>query len=249
MFDLTYTLINSINSPIENQSRLIAFASASWPPYVIDEGDGGDAKGMGVELIEALFKRIDGIDVKFPIMPWSQAIEEVKNGDKDGTFLLINTKERQSFMEFSMPLFSEQSLLWYLKDKFPNGLEWQDLGDLEGFHIGIVRGYSHGTNFDEKSFKKLLKVELIDSTEKLFSKLVEDKQLDIVIENEYVGHKFSRQYNFDTIKIEHARRPLMKDDYCIALSKKTDAKDLIPTIDDVIKQMQKEGVIKRILGR
>ena len=71
-----------------------------------------------------IFDHLPETDVSFPLIPWNRALREVEIGTKDGIVVLLKTQDRERYLEYTEPLFSAASLVWYSRDKFPAGFEW-----------------------------------------------------------------------------------------------------------------------------
>ena len=75
-------------------------------------------------------------------------MREVEAGTKDGIVMLLKTPERERYMDYTAPLITSYSLLWYSEAHFPRGFVWSTVEDLQSHQIGITQGYSYGELID-----------------------------------------------------------------------------------------------------
>ena len=68
----------------------ISLVEDPWPPYI--EGRTGEPASGGklVELYRELFRRIEGVEVEYLLMPWKRALVEVELGRQDGFLKLLS---------------------------------------------------------------------------------------------------------------------------------------------------------------
>lgn len=215
-----------------------------WPPYV-DGVLGEDASsGVAVEIVERLFARIPDAEVRFPLIPWKRALREVEEGHSDGIPILLKTAERESYMVFSDALLNGENLIWYSDVNNASAFEWQEIEDLQGYRIGVTRGYSNGDLIDTSIEQGELKVVQAPNVQQLFAMLANGR-VDIVLANDVVGYSLARLYPRAAIK--PARKAVLSEVFHIGISKKSAARELLPEINAVIKAMHEEGLIDRIL--
>ncbi|MFZ6751392.1 substrate-binding periplasmic protein [Undibacterium sp. Ren11W] len=87
-------------------------------------------------------------------VPWKRALESAQNGE-GLIFGISKTQERQRKLTFSLPIYTEQSLLVTRCDA---RFRFNSMQDLKGKTLGIVRGTSYGEEFDQQK-NILFKVE------------------------------------------------------------------------------------------
>lgn len=237
---LTLSLPQSVNA-----DKTLVFPNDPWPPFMLGKEGSDSVAGVGAELMFTLFSRVEGVDIRIPLVPWNRALHLVEQGDADGIPLLYKTAEREVYMEFSDPLFSSQDLVWYSKTYFPNGLEWQTANDFSPYTVGVVSGYSYSEEIDKAIQDKKFTVLKVKNAKKLFS-LLAGGRIDVALANKVVGSSLIRE-DFANRNIVSMKKPIAEDDYYIAFSKKTDAKELIPQVNKAISELKAEGLIDKII--
>lgn len=82
-----------------------------YPPFTyIDES--GSLVGASVEIWK-LWSERTGIPVELIPLEWEEAIESVKRGGADAVDLIFFTPERESFFDFSFPIYEVTSSIYY----------------------------------------------------------------------------------------------------------------------------------------
>lgn len=224
------------------QTKIVTLAEDSWPPYIRGKEDGSNASGgVAVNIIQDIFKQIDGVDVEFKLFPWMRVLKSVKEGQLDGCILLKKTPERLEYMEFTAPLLDDQLLLWYKPSHFPDGFSWEKYTDLSDYKIAGQLGYSYGNDWDRAVENKVISVYEVDSGLQLMAMLMSDR-VDLIVMNKMVGYAYMKEEGFKN-KFLAAEKPIESNTLYISFSKKSWAKKLIPEINRIISKMKQDGTI------
>lgn len=242
---LTVFTVCSLFSNNAFGDKTFVFPNDPWPPFMLGEEGEEAVEGIGVELMRAIFSRVDGASITIPLVPWKRALNSVRSGSADGIPLLYKTTEREEYMIFSDSLFPSQDLVWYSKNHFPNGLEWQTADDFSPYRMGIVSGYSYSEEIDKAIADKKFAVTKVKNTHQLFT-LLAGGRVDVAIANRVVGTSLIKK-NVDNRHIISMKKPIAEDDYYIAFSKKTSAKEFLPLVNKAIAELKAEGKIETIV--
>lgn len=227
-------------------AETVTLATDPWPPYVTGDLDRGVNGGIIFELVTEIFARIDGVEVEFAMLPWKRALAEVRNGALDGIPMLLKTPERETYMAYTDPLATSRSLIWYSKERFPNGFGWEQVDDLISYRIGVARGYSYGV-MDAPLKSGRFDVTAVNDTSQLF-RMLKLQRLDLVLANDAVGYTQIERHA-DAGSIVPADKETEVETHYMSFSKKSPAVHLIPQINRIMAEMRKEGVTARILRR
>lgn len=241
---LTFIAVSSASA----QSMLeITLVEDPWPPYI--EGQLGKSASGGtlITLYKEVFKQIEGVKVNYKLLPWKRALIEVEKGAYDGIMALFKSQERLEVMDFSAPIFTGRTMLWYSSDKFPQKLEWNSFEDLLPYQIVMLRGSAMGKPLLEARKNGIpLKIVETNNHNQQFE-MISRGRGDITVLTEIVGYHFL-QNNKLKGSITPMEKPLSSDDiYYMAFSKKSPARKLIPQINKIITDMQKTGQLDKIL--
>ncbi len=92
---------STVQEVVENRSRTLTLRVSDFPPqYYLDEYD--NWRGLDVELGKALVEEA-GYVAEFVELPWSRALESIKEGRIDIMMNLSITPEREEFLNFLGP--------------------------------------------------------------------------------------------------------------------------------------------------
>ncbi|BEU03792.1 hypothetical protein OAG1_25920 [Agarivorans sp. OAG1] len=165
-------------------NRLVVTGNAEYPPILWrDQNHPGKLTGLAIELLElALMDTEISVDARDRGV-WARALQEAKHGEIDmlaGAFL---TNERQEYMDYIVPQFTDvPSVVWTKKGNEFNYQKWEDLLDRRG---GTLVNNSFGQDFDAYA-KKNLKILSSASAERSFAMLLADR-FDYVLYELYQG--------------------------------------------------------------
>jgi polar amino acid transport system substrate-binding protein len=157
-------------------AETITFAVGEWAPYVSEKLPGyGD---HAIKITEAYKKA--GIDVKFKFMNWNRAYEMVKSGKEMGSFSWYKTPEREGEVAFANK-HTEQTIshIYFLKSKFPNGIEAKSLEDLAKQKVKFVGIASY---WYDKPLKEMKADAKMLGKEEMVWKTIKAGRADVFIE-------------------------------------------------------------------
>lgn len=230
------------NSPMN-----ISLVEDPWPPYI--EGTVGEHASGGklVELYRELFRRIEGVEVQYLLMPWKRALVEVERGRKDGIMALFKSAERSRVMDFTAPVFTGRTMLWYSNSKYPAALHWDTMDDLEGYDIVVLRGSAMADPLYAAVERGVpLSIIEVNSHRQQFEMILKGRA-DIAPLTEVVGYHLLESEGWKGT-MQPMKKPLSDGDvYYMAFSRKSPARKLIPRINAILDEMHQEGLITRIL--
>ncbi len=141
-----YIIAFAVSIAASHAENIIVMGDDS-PPYM---GRSLENYGFLPEVIStALSDSKYNIDIQ--IVPWARAILNAKSGSIDAILGVYFTEERDQYLLYSDPIIEVQTVLFsHPSDE----LKFSKLSDLSNYRIGIVRGSSYGSEFDNASFLK-----------------------------------------------------------------------------------------------
>ncbi|MFW7526459.1 transporter substrate-binding domain-containing protein [Vibrio ostreicida] len=161
---------------VTGYTATITAAQDPWPPFVQKDASN---PGVAVEIVKAAFKS-QGHEVDFKIIPWTRALNEVKDGRIDVLIGTWYTDERATYLNYSDP-YLENSLK-FIKLK-GDGFEFNGIDSLSGKTVGMIRNYGYGDAFlNATNFKKPEANDLVSNAKKLIA-----KRIDLTLEDELVA--------------------------------------------------------------
>ena len=124
----------------------ITLGYVDFPPYEFEKN--GKPAGILVIIVETLFQKAD-IPLTLKSLPFKRAYSYAKAGKINGLFNFYKTKERLKFFDYTEPIITNPLVLFVRKDSI---LKFDTLEDLKGIEIGVMRGYTYGTDFEKSTF-------------------------------------------------------------------------------------------------
>lgn len=169
-------------------------------PTVILMSEELDAKGKVLPLaqhIQGIFYSLEkhsGLKLEIRRYPWKRALEMAMNGEGI-IFGISKTTEREKSLVFSSALFSDKV---YLVTRCDQTFKYQQIADLKGKVIGLVRGTSYGTEFDSQ-IGKLFQVEADTGSNagrlrKLYSRRMDAFLLYSIQESKQLATQINQSY-------------------------------------------------------
>ncbi|AYC07395.1 transporter substrate-binding domain-containing protein [Vibrio cholerae] len=170
------TLISVVLCSFSAWAQTITAAQDPWPPFVMENAQ---QKGLSVDIVTAAFAT-QGYTVEFTIMPWSRALNDVKEGKIDILPATWFTQERTAYLTYSDNYLTNQ--VKFIK-KAGDNFEFAGLASLNGKKVGIVRGYGYGDKFmNDPSFFRPESTDLKQNLQKL-----QAGRIDLAVEDELVA--------------------------------------------------------------
>lgn len=219
--------------------KQISILSSNYPPHIYKEN--GEIKGIRVELLTELFKRM-GYKYVPKIMPWARAVVMIKEGKSDGICSIWYKPEREEFLYYpKLPYVLEVQAIYQ-----PVGakeISYRSLNDFKGLRVGTIRGFSFPKEFMESP---LFEIQTVTTDKQNFRKLAMGR-LDVVISDSIVGDY--------TIKQEGLQDQVFRNKYnynegfwgYVAFSKMLpDGKYIAEKYDRVMKDLLSEGFYSHI---
>ncbi|WP_155197575.1 substrate-binding periplasmic protein [Roseibium hamelinense] len=181
--------------PSDVRAETIAFGVGEWSPFV---GEKLHDKGLYSKLVAEFFEK-NGFQVALEFYPWRRSLELVRSGTLPATFPWSFTEDRQpDFYYPKRPIGFLNDVIYYRRDRFPNGLTINSINDIRSKGLSAV-GISdywyqnplkeagieyHEVSYDEQAWKMLAL-----------------GRVDIFIENDVVGdrRKASVLQNMSTV--------------------------------------------------
>ena len=129
-----------------------------YPPYQY-LGD-GRMLGLDHDLVVNAFKSV-GVYVRIELHPWDECIRLLDNGTADAVFQMVRTPEREEKYLFS-DLLRKATIMLYRSKSFNFRLRGDsEIEDqLQGYRLGLVKGYSYGPQID--GLRGVVKIEVED---------------------------------------------------------------------------------------
>ncbi|WP_108648978.1 substrate-binding periplasmic protein [Dongshaea marina] len=121
-------------------AKAVTLTADEWPPF---SGKKLQNMGLANEIVVTALKK-GGMESKVKILPWTRAMESVKQGKMDAISTVWYTDERAKTFIYSDPYLSNRVV--FVK-KAGNPFEYDGVDSLSGKNVGIIRDYGYGDAF------------------------------------------------------------------------------------------------------
>jgi len=215
----------------------IRFAAGEWAPFISKDlpGFGPHAKRVSLIFEEAGFK------ATYKFFPWNRSYNLVKNGQYVATFSWFRTPERETEMLFPKnPITITSNVLFFKKERFPDGLVFKSYEDLaqKGLKIVGVTSYWY-----EAGLKKAGADSHFVSRSELAWKILASDRADIIIDELSVGQMDIKKYlGADAVLAYAHTNPVAQDPMYILFSKvHPRARELMEKYDAAYEKLKSQG--------
>lgn len=222
----------------------IDFCEDPWPPYTYGEMGAPPSKGYAVEFLNEIAARTN-ITVTMTLLPWKRCLLMAERGEMDGIMLLTKNDQRTQYLDFSIPVMSDNNLVWYRRmDNIHKKLD--SFSDLKNYRIGLAASFNYGDEFEAAIKEFNLNVEVAHDIKSNFRKLALGR-IDVFFVNLAVANEVFRQNPELEKNIVYSDKLFKKVPFFIAISKKSKARSIVPKLNQTIQTMAEDGTIDRIL--
>jgi len=222
---------------------VVKLCSDPWPPINIGKVGEMATGGYGVAVLTEIFKRMD-IKLELPIRPWKQCLKLVEHGQMDGLQSCVFSNERTRYLSTTDPWVIGAGVWYYMKEKFPDGFEWESYDDFKGYKVVGFAGSAYGKDVDDASKRGVLNLHRAKNAEsaiKVLAAGVHDFYLDFNLVGDYLFESAGLKDKYMSPK-----KPLYVNAQRFCIGKKSPIHDLIPEINDKLSELKAEGIIEDI---
>jgi polar amino acid transport system substrate-binding protein len=220
-------------------ARELVVGASPWPPY---DGEELPQRGMSNAILGAAFERA-GHKLTYVFDMWHRTLEGARMGVFDLLPAVWHTQERARDLEFSEPYLVTEVRFLKRRD---SDIKFNQLSDLEGYMIGVVRDYAYGEEFNEAP--GLVRVDANFVVQNLFK--LAQRQIDLTVGDQRVlTWELSRQMPETMNQLEFLPKPLDRRDLYIAVSlQNKDHDTIVKDFNKAIKAMKADGSYDRIVS-
>ncbi len=228
---------------ISDDIKIIRIAEeASWPPFTYEKS-GKAETGLAFELMTEIFSSTD-IRINMDLFPQKRMLSYLKTGEYDVVSVISKCKEREKYLDYSVPLFEDKKMVYYSSAKISN-FNWNSYIDFKNYKIGITRGTNYSDDFSRAVNEYNLDIDEVTSNLQNFQKLNAGR-VDLVIMNQSTASELFRINNEFKKNIRKAEKPVSVFNYHMAFSRNSPRKIIKNEINEIILGLQEKGVIQKI---
>jgi polar amino acid transport system substrate-binding protein len=225
---------------IKMKDELIISGHPNSPPIMWREKN--SIKGVGAELAEIIFAE-QNIPVKNEYAgDWREVLQKAEDGKIDLIVGLFKQTDRMRYLDYSIAYAEVPVVIVVKRSRTFTFNKWSDLIGKKGT---MNTGESWGREFDEYLKKKLQIQEL--PVEQGFQALVDEK-VDYMVISLFPAEIKSRKYGVQN-QIEILQKPVTTQNYYMAFSKKSKFTNLLPKVNEKLKELTGNGRVNKLLDR
>ncbi|MBL4796079.1 MAG: transporter substrate-binding domain-containing protein [Oleispira sp.] len=203
----------------------IVIVTNDYEPYTSSKNGGS---GVMLEIIQQAFNEVD-LKVTFKFYPWKRGQRELDKGLVFAAAPYFKTKERQEIYDFSDPILPMFNRWFYNTENFPEGFEWSELSDFQGYNIGGILGFWYISALEESGVSP----ELVKNDMQNLRKLA-TQRIDFTIIDELTGNGLIREHMPSKIKIiKYLDKPFDVQESHLLISRS------YPNSEEITKQFNK----------
>jgi len=216
----------------------LVLAATNWEPIM---GEGMKNGGYLTEVVTTALKRA-GYSVEIRWVPWKRALEMSKQGIYDGVIAASYTKERHRHFNCTLPIVSDDFAYF--------GLAHQRLNHDLFLHcnpvtIGVLRGSAIIQTLQKN---KNITIDQANNHNQNIKKLLAERINFIIGSKISIQYILARQFPNQQKNIVLIEPIYRKNQYHILFSRQSpEHANIIGSFNQAFNQMQKEGVIDKIL--
>jgi polar amino acid transport system substrate-binding protein len=235
----------SVFVPLATAEQVVVAYNDDWAPYSA-KGTGSSAKGILVDLLqEALGNRM-GMEVKHIALPWGRVQEDVRSGAYDA-FITVPTAERLTYVNSSQQIAFTVEMRAFVNRHSSKKAEIESVTGVDQFaQLRVCDIFANG--WAKRLYEqKQIKVQYFRDSEVCFRQIAAGRY-DITLEAAEVGRMLQSK---DEFKDEITMLPAVIDqmDFTFMINQKSKHVGILARFDEVIVQMQQEGVVREIVAR
>jgi len=189
---LAILLIHSLFSNLAVSDEIVLVADV-WCPYNCEPNS--DTPGYLIEIAQYAFEK-EGHTIKYLTLPWSRAIQMVRNGEYHG---IVGTgkSETPEFIFPKEPLIRSEHVFY---TNLENKWTYDGLESLKKINLGVINDYSYGALYEEyirenaKNSKQITTVFGDDGLNRLI-KMLEKRRIDAFIEEKQTILEYLKRSN------------------------------------------------------
>ncbi len=126
---------------IANAESIRVGGTGYWSPYCyISPNEPANLQGFTVDFLKEVFNQPDDA-LNLAALPWKRCLVMLENNELD--LVLDGSKDSPRLQKylFSDEIYHLDNVLYYLKDRFPNGPNLKSVKDMNNYSLGGIYGF------------------------------------------------------------------------------------------------------------
>ena len=232
-------LLFSLFAASPSLAKTYYFVGTSFP-LILEKGPQGEVRGLGVDIVREIAQRL-GHKIKIEIFPFKRALRMIETGRADAFIGPYKSEEREAFMIYTQSYFYQDPMAFYVRES--NEFQWDgSLSSLTGKKIGLTRGWSYGTEFDQ--FRSQLNIFEVENIEASLKMLLFDR-IELVASHPRAANRVIDLLNIRG-QVKMILPPIIVNKGYFGFSRKRDLGSFIDQFDSEFNKMVSSGEIQRM---
>lgn len=233
-------ILTLLFAPFSLSKGIVTAAQDPWPPFV----QAGKVRyaGISVDVVQEAL-RTQGYALRMTIMPWAEALENVKQGKTDLLVATWFTEARTDFLRYSDPYMQNE-----LKFIMPASSDFSFTGmdSLKGKKIGVVEGYGYGDEFLNAShFTRVVAKDTPTNLRKLLA-----GHIDMTLDDAAVATMQIQGAGLKTSQFKFSENNLSENDLHVTSGLANPRnEELINAFNKGLKEIKANGTFDKLLKR
>jgi len=215
------------------KQKIIVGGDFDYKPHTFLDSN-GIARGYDVDIIKAIAKQRN-LELEFCFTPWSQALENLREGEVDLLLGIFYTEQREDFYDFTIPHTLEYYAIFVHEDS-----KVETLDDLIGRQIIALKGDASIDNFIKPM--GLYENAFYVNSLPIAINLLSSGKHDAVIAPYSIGMEAIRSESIKNLKVVGS--PILPSPFRFAVQK-GDAR-LLSILNDGLDKMKASGQLKAL---
>ncbi|WP_020592138.1 substrate-binding periplasmic protein [Kiloniella laminariae] len=226
------------------QARDLILLATPQAPFKYEED--GELKGIDVEIITEVMKRLDlGFRLRL-IKSDARIQEEARLGKADMLLLFSKKQSRLDYLIYPEKSYIDLTWNFFLRREDAGKYRFNQLSDLKGVTIGATKDVAYTPEFWQAG----LLLDITTNNDQQITKLLAGR-FDLVPLNT-ISTLYEEKRNGNLGKISYLPHPLKSTRYYNVFTKASDFPDqenLIRRYDEIIGELQQDGTIQKIMNK
>jgi len=235
------------------EERSLKVSTYDWDPYIYSDNFNGIEIWTGLDL-ELVKKVLEHTKINYSISeakPWPEVMEDLAAGRQDIAIGGFITKEREQYAYFSVPLRSEDTVMYVRRGEF-SAFEFETIDGLakllkkKGMKLGLVSGWSYSQGIDDylAQMEDRSLVIWVEEESDLVPLLL-DGEIDAYFSGLIAGQTLLWRGGFQD-RIEHCAGVISSNPVHVMFSKETTTPEFVENFNKSLKELMELGEPDRI---
>lgn len=234
MWSLIILIVVHIDAHATDKS--LAIYAENSPPYSMLDPQTQQMRGLWVETVQAVLKRMNQPYEDIQAIPWARLQRMGLSGEIDGLFGAQFNAERAKYMHFiDEPLTTDQWVFWIRKTD-QERLKFETLDDLKGKSIGLIKDYKYPQEFLDY-VEQFSTVSTVVYERQNFEMLAKGR-IDFTVTLLHLGNWMIANEPFASELMPLTKKPLFTSEFFLLMNKQSVSQEWVQDFSTTLKSFK-----------